>query len=348
MTTCPLGHLTTNKNQMHKKIYYLTGGLALLAVFFVSVYAIVEIRSQDKEYNGLFSRHMKVFAPEVPASADFSGEAAPMGLCYVKEAFDREIMASTFMHSSTIMMFKRAYRWFPVIEPILKQNGIPDDFKFVVLAESNLINVVSPAGAEGYWQFIKATGIKYGLEINEKVDERYNMEKATKAACDYFRDAYKDFNSWTLVAASYNRGIDGLGKALQYQKVSNYYDLYLNDETSRYIFRIMAIKEVYNHPVKYGFYLRERDFYPQIACTPVVIDSSIRNLPSFAKHLSINYRILRELNPWIRNYSLPNKTRKSYTFLVPKEGALNSDILMKKVPIRETFFHDTLKINEVH
>ena len=333
---------------MIKKKYHILGGFGLLLVCAISVCAIMEVKNQDKEYIALFNRHMKVFSPEIPATANFAGEVVPMESYYVREAFDREIMAGTFMHSSTIMMFKRANRWFPVIEPILKKNGIPDDFKFLALAESNLNNVVSPAGAEGYWQFIKATGVKYGLEINDNVDERYNIEKATQAACDYFKDAFKEFSSWTLVAASYNRGIDGLGKALENQKVSNYYDLYLNDETSRYVFRIMALKEVYNHPVHYGFYLRERDFYPQLSSSPVVIDSSIDNLPAFAKHLAINYRILREMNPWVKNYSLPNKSKKTYIFLIPKEGALNYEMLMKKVPSRETFFHDTLKFNEVH
>ena len=333
---------------MQKKLYYTLGVLGLLLVCFISIYAIVEVKNQNNEYNALFNRHMKIFSPEAPSTANFAGEVVPMELYYVREAFDREIMASTFMHSSSIMMFKRANRWFPVIEPILKKNGIPDDFKFLALAESNLVNVVSPAGAEGYWQFIKATGMKYGLEINENVDERYNMEKATQAACDYFKDAYKIFNSWTLVAASYNRGIDGLGKALENQNVSNYYDLYLNDETSRYIFRIIAIREVYNHPVRYGFYLRQRDFYPQLNCRSVVVDSSIVNLPAFAKQMAINYRILREMNPWIKNYSLPNKSKKTYIFQFPKEGALNFETLMKKVPSGETFFHDTLKFNEVH
>ncbi len=333
---------------MQKKLYYTSGVLCLLLVCFISIYAIVEVKNQNNEYNALFNRHMKIFSPEVPATANFAGEVVPMELYYVREAFDREIMASTFMHSSSIMMFKRANRWFPVIEPILKKNGIPDDFKFLALAESNLVNVVSPAGAEGYWQFIKATGMKYGLEINDNVDERYNMEKATQAACDYFKDAYKDFNSWTLVAASYNRGIDGVDRALENQNVSNYYDLYLNEEPSRYVFRIIAIKEVYNHPVRYGFYLRQRDFYPQLNCRSIVVDSSIVNLPAFAKQMSINYRILRELNPWIKNYSLPNKSKKTYIFQFPKEGALNFETLMKKVPSGETFFHDTLKFNEVH
>jgi hypothetical protein len=151
-----------------------------------------------------------------------------------------------------------------------------------------------------------------------------------------------------MVAASYNRGLDGIQKALDNQNVSNYYDLYLNDETSRYVFRIMAIREVYNHPVQYGFYLRESDFYPPIPARLVTIDSSIGNLPAFARSLSINYRILREMNPWIKHYSLPNPGKKTYTFRIPKEGALSYKALMNKVPVRETFFHDTLRINEIH
>jgi len=333
---------------MLKKLYFVLGVAGLLMVCGICIFAAAEIKNHDKEYFALFGRHMKVFSPEIPVSANFAGEAVPLEVIYVKEAFDREIMAGTFMQSSTIMMFKRACRWFPVIEPILKKNGIPDDFKFLVLAESNLVNVVSPAGAEGYWQFIKTSGVRYGLEINEFVDERYNMEKATQAACNYFRDAYKNLNNWTLVAASYNRGIDGIGKALVKQKVNNYFDLYLNDETSRYVFRIIALKEIYNHPVRYGFYLRVRDFYPQINCRMVVIDSSINNLLVFAKRLSVNYRILREFNPWIRNYSLPNKSRKIFVFQIPKEGALNAEQVLKKVLPSEVFFHDTLKINEVH
>ncbi|MCX6267957.1 MAG: hypothetical protein NTW16_11455 [Bacteroidetes bacterium] len=156
------------------------------------------------------------------------------------------------------------------------------------------------------------------------------------------------FNSWTLVAASYNRGLEGLRKAIDNQKVSNYYDLYLNDETSRYVFRIMAIREVYNHPARYGFYLLESDFYPQIPAHLVTIDSSISNLPAFARAMSVNYRILREMNPWIKNYSLPNVLKKSYTFRIPKDGALSYELLMKEAPMSETFFHDTLKINEIH
>ncbi|MCK9218416.1 MAG: lytic transglycosylase domain-containing protein [Bacteroidales bacterium] len=331
-----------------KQSCLIFGGMVILILGLVAIVSFVDFKSKDREYENLFYRHTKVFAPELPLKANFSGEDVPMDIYYVKESFDREILANTFMHTSTILMFKRANRWFPVIEPILKRNGIPDDFKYLALAESNLANVVSPAGAEGYWQFIKPTGIKYGLEINENVDERYHITKATEAACHYFQDAFRTFKSWTLVAASYNRGIDGMSKALGAQKVHNYYDLYLNDETSRYVYRILALKEVYNHPVRYGFYLRIADFYPSIPTKSISVDSTIKDLPLFAKNLSINFRILRELNPWIQNYSLPNKSKKVYTILVPKEGTLRNSSTIKKVLSNETFFHDTLTINEVH
>ena len=332
---------------MKKNILHTGLGFFVAFVVFAGILAFVEIKNNDKEYQQLFMRHTKIFSPETPQKADFAGEKAPLDLFYVQEGFEREIMAGTFMHSSTTFMFKRAYRWFPVIEPILKKNNIPDDFKFIVAVESNFANVKSPAGAESFWQFIKITGQKYGLEINAEVDERYNLVKSTEAACKYFKDAYQVYKNWTLVAASYNRGVDGISKALEKQKVSSYYDLYLNEETSRYVFRILAFKEVYNHPGHYGFYLRERDFYPQIPCRMIVVDSSISNLSEFALKMKINYRILREFNPWIQGYTLPNKSKKIYVFLLPKEGGMSYESLLKKLPLKDTFFHDTLKMNEV-
>ncbi len=333
---------------MKNKLAYILSGVILILVSGIFIYGLTEDRSQDRDYRNLFYRHYRIIPPEVPAKLDFAGENMPLNLYYVRESLERELLANTYMHSSTIMMFKRANRWFPIIEPILKKNKIPDDFKYLVLAESNLVNVVSPAGAEGFWQFIKTTGIRYGLEITEEVDERYNVEKATQAACDYFRDAYEQYKSWTLVAASYNRGIDGVQKAIDKQKVSNYYDLFLVDETARYVYRIAAIKQVYLHPVQFGFYLRDSDLYPVIPTTTVTVDSGITDLVEFASKMKINYRILRELNPWIRRYSLPNKNKKSYVIRLPKEGAMKYELLMKSMTHSETFFHDTLKINQVN
>jgi membrane-bound lytic murein transglycosylase D len=332
---------------MKRKIRYIFGGIVLLVVCGTFICGITELKNLDRDYQELFRKHYRIFTPEVPEQADFAGESAPLELVYVRESFEREIFANTYMHSATILMFKRANRWFPLIEPILKKNNIPDDFKYLALAESNFANVVSPSGAEGFWQFIKPTGQKYGLEITEEVDERYNVEKATEAACKYFQEAYSKFNNWTLVAASYNRGLDGLSRALENQKVTSYYDLSLVDETARYVYRIMAIKEVYNHPTRFGYYLRAMDFYPPIPTFKVNVDSGISDLPDFAFKQKVNYRILREFNPWIRRYKLPNKSKKTYTFILPKEGYLNYNNLMKKMHQGETFFHDTLTINEI-
>jgi len=321
--------------------------LFVVLAAFVSLCSVVVVKNHDADYRALFGRHTRILSPEIPSSASFAGEEVPLDLYYVREAFEREIFANSFLHSTTIMVFKRANRWFPVIEPILKENGIPDDFKFLAVAESNLVNVTSAAGAEGYWQFVKPTGQKYGLEISEKVDERYHMEKATRAACAFIREAREKSGSWTLAAACYNRGTDGILRALENQKVNNYYDLYLNDETSRYVFRILAIKEIYNHPARYGFYLRQQDFYPPIPTREVTVDSAIADLPAFARAQSSNYRILRELNPWIRNYSLPNPSKKSYTLRFPLDGAISWQKLRKNMPESATFFHDTLTIDEL-
>ncbi len=331
---------------MKKKIQYILAGALLLAVISCFIYAKIEIKNIDQEYRTLFSRYYKILTPEIPAKIDFAGEKVPLDLFYVRESLDREILVNTYMHSSTTLMFKRACRWFPVIEPILKKNNIPGDFKYLALAESNLANVVSSAGAEGFWQFIKGTGQKYGLEITEEVDERYNLEKATEAACRYFHDAYEEYKNWTLVAASYNRGIDGVGKALEKQKVTNYFDTYLVEETSRYVYRILAIKQIYTHPTSYGFYLREKDFYPPLKTYTITVDSSISDLAAFAFKLKINYRILREFNPWLRRYSLTNKSGKPYLITLPQEGSLKAENLSKSIPGSETFFHDTLRIDQ--
>jgi hypothetical protein len=257
-------------------------------------------------------------------------------------------MINTFMHASTILMFKRANRWFPLIEPILKKHKVPDDFKFLALAESNFYNAVSPSKAEGFWQFLKPTAIHYGLEVNESVDERYNVAKSTEAACKYFLEAYEKYGNWTLVAASFNRGQEGLSDAVDNQKAKSFYELYLNDETSRYIYRIVALKEIYNHPVKYGLYLRASDFYPVIPTYTIEVDSPIHDIPAFALRNKVSYKVFRDFNPWLRKYTLPNKLKKTYEIVLPKEGALNSELLQISLVPSETYFHDTLKINEIH
>jgi membrane-bound lytic murein transglycosylase D len=227
---------------------------------------------------------------------------------------------NTYWQSQTMLVHKRANRWFPVISPILKKNGIPDDFKFLALAESAFLNNSSPAGAAGYWQFLEATAKSYGLEINDDVDERYNVEKSTEAACKYFKEAFASLGSWSLVAASYNMGISGVKRQVEKQRVKTYFDLLLNDETSRYIFRILALKEIVSKPVLYGYHFRKSDLYAPFPYTSVIVDSSITNLVDFAESQKINYKILKALNPWLRQNGLSNKLHKPYIIKILKPG----------------------------
>lgn len=247
---------------------------------------------------------------DFPAKLDFAGEETPLKISDVKERFDRELLVNVNLHASTILAIKRANRAFSVIEPILKKNGIPDDFKYLAVIESGLVNVVSPAGARGIWQFMPETAKERGMEVNENVDQRYDLEKSTQAACSYFLSAKVKFGTWTLAAASYNGGMAGVNKQIGIQKVSNYYDLLLSEETSRYIFRILALKEIMKNPVKYDFAIAPGDLYNILPTRKVAIDSTISDLADFGKREGINYKILKILNPWLRETKLLNETGK--------------------------------------
>ena len=255
-----------------------------------------------------------------PAQIDFAGERVPLQIADVQERLDRELLVNKHLNASTLLILKRAQRAFAIIEPILKKNGIPDDFKYVAVIESGLVNVVSPAGAKGIWQFMPDTAKEIGLEVNENIDERYHLEKATEAACAYFLKAKEKFCNWTLVAASYNAGGTGIKKQLDIQKVSNYYDLLLNDETSRYVFRILALKQIMEHPEQYGFPITEEEQYKIVATKKITIDSSVTDLASLAIQQGINYKILKIHNPWLRTTKMVNPTNKKYQLEIPLEG----------------------------
>ncbi|MFI5164670.1 MAG: lytic transglycosylase domain-containing protein [Bacteroidia bacterium] len=256
----------------------------------------------------------------IPKDLQFANEKVPVYDFTVTESMERELLVNTYFHSQTILMHKRANRWLPFIAAILQKNGVPDDFKYIALIESNLSNTVSPKGATGFWQFLDGSGKQYGLEINDEIDERYNIEKSTEAACKYFKDAYKTFGNWTLAAASYNSGMDGLKTQIDKQKVNSYYDLALNDETARYIFRILAVKEIISKPKEYGYQLRKKDLYPVIPTQKTQIDSSITDLADFAIKNKVSYKILKYFNPWLRKNFLSNKNKKSYFIEFPKPG----------------------------
>jgi membrane-bound lytic murein transglycosylase D len=291
--------------------------LLLFVVVKLFNYSSTNSSNNGKDY---INSHFKTFSLNIPKDLSFAGEKVPLTDYAIIESLDRELLINTYWQSQTLLLFKRANRWFPVIEPILKKNNIPDDFKYLAVVESGLTNIVSPAKATGYWQILEETGKNYGLAINENVDERYSMEKSTEAACRYFKEAYQKFNNWTLVAASYNLGIGGISGQLEKQKVQNYYDLYLIDETTRYVFRVLAVKDILSRPEAYGFVIRKKDLYPTIPVKKLQIDSSISDLTNFAISQGINYKILKLLNPWLRGSSLDNPDKKTFSIQLPKKG----------------------------
>ena len=253
------------------------------------------------------------YSIRVPSSIDFAGEQVPLHIDDVKERLERELLVNSYYHSNTFLMLKRMTRWFPVIEPILAEEGVPDDFKYLCVAESGLANVTSYAGAKGFWQFLEGTGKEYGLEINSEVDERYHVEKSTRAACKYLKWAKNKFGSWTEAAASYNMGVAGLNRQMNRQHEDDYYDLLLNNETSRYVFRILALKEVLRSPSNYGFIISPVDQYQPYQYNEVLVDSSVDDWAVFAKKYGTNYKTLKKLNPWLRDTNL---TVKYNTYLV--------------------------------
>jgi hypothetical protein len=282
---------------------------------FTTANSTTESELSEKQWEGNY----KVFALPTPENVMFAGEEVPIKIIDVGEKLDRELLVNTYWHSNTFLMMKRANRWFPVIEPILEENGIPDDFKYLALIESGLTNAVSPAGATGFWQFLKSTGQSYGLEINGEVDERYHVEKATEAACKYLNQGHEKYGSWALVAASYNMGMNGLSKQLEKQKVESYWDLLLNRETSRYVYRILAVKEILNSPDTYGFILSDEDLYEPYLTKNVEVSEAVTSFADFANEREINYKILKTLNPWLQKSYLTNNNKRTYQIKIPQD-----------------------------
>lgn len=272
----------------------------------------------DEVYQSGFEENTKVFAVKIPRNIKFAGEKVPLDRFYVEEALEREITVNTYFHSSSIFLLKKANRWFPVIEPILKEHNIPEDFKYLAVAESGLSQVVSPAGATGFWQIMKQTGRELGLEINDDIDQRYDVELATIAACKYLNKSYEKYGSWTTVAASYNAGMNRVSKELDRQQQDTYYDMIFGEETGRYVYRILAIKALLENPEDYGFYLRNKDLYKPFKLDKIEIDSAITDIPAFARSYDLNYKEFKIYNPWIRQAYLANKSRRTYRISIPK------------------------------
>ena len=251
---------------------------------------------------------------------DFAGEEVPTFMADVQERLDKEMITNMNYHTNTTLVIKRANKVFPIIEPILKKYGVPDDFKYLAVIESSLVNAVSPAGARGVWQFMPATAKEKGMEVSDEVDERYHLEKSTEAACKYLLVAKEKFGSWTLAAASYNGGMNGISKKMEEQEVADYYDLLLTEETSRYVFRILALKEIMSKSEKYGFNIPNEALYYNIPTKKIVIDSSITDLAKFAKTQGVNYKILKIHNTWLRDKKLTVTTGKKYEIEIPTSG----------------------------
>lgn len=256
-------------------------------------------------------------APQLPLAPVLCGEPVPMDVFGVRESLDRELVVNAYHHSSTMLYMKRANRWFPVIEPILAEEGIPDDMKYLAVIESGLAQAVSPSGASGFWQFMKRTAPAYGLEVNDEVDERYHVAASTRAACAYLREAHERFGSWALAAASYNMGMAGVDRELAKQGVATYWDLHLNPETARYVYRLLAIKEVFEDPKRFGFELAADDLYPPLATKEVEVDQTISDLSAFAREQGTTLKALKALNPWLTDDFLPISAGNSYRIALP-------------------------------
>jgi membrane-bound lytic murein transglycosylase D len=296
---------------------FLTFGTMVLIGFIVLAFTSQPVLENE---GSTFENDYNIYALEIPEVLDFSGESMPLQSPDIRERIDRELLVNTYWQSNGLLLFKRSHKYFPVIEPILKSYGIPNDFKYLALIESGLQNVTSPAGAKGFWQIMKPTGKEYGLEINSNVDERYDFEKSTHVACQYILKAKEKFGNWTLAAAAYNAGITGISKRLEDQNVSGYYDLLLGEETGRYLFRIVALKEIFSTPKKYGFNFDETHLYTLPETYEVKVDTAITDIVKFAESFGLNYKQLKMHNPWLRDPFLNNKTRKLYTLKIPKKG----------------------------
>ncbi len=257
----------------------------------------------------------------IPDEVTFMGERVPMEYFDVRESLDRELLVNSYFHSQTLRFLKMAPRFVSIIQPILEADTIPTDFIYLALAESGFNpTIVSPAGAVGFWQFMKGTATDYGLEVNREIDERYHIEKSTQAACQYLKDSYEKYGSWTMVAASYNAGRNFIDRQIERQKESSYFDLLLGEETSRYVFRILALKIIMENPEDYGFKVSKDEIYPMWDVKTVTIDGPVKDFADFAKEHGTNYKILKMLNPWLRETYLTNSSGKTYVIKIPAKG----------------------------
>lgn len=296
---------------------YVIGGAvgALLVLFVFGLYSFTSAESKADGWR-LFSQTVQSF--KVSDTISFADDQVDLTRYDIKEKFDREILSIIYRHSYTLLSLKRANRYFPIIEPILKENGVPEDFKFLALTESNFDpRALSPVKAAGFWQLMPETAKELGLKVDDEVDERYDIEKSTIAACKYLKRAHDKYGDWLLVAASYNAGMGRISRELEKQKAESFFDLWLNTETGRYIYRILAIKTFLNEPQRYGYYLSKDEYYPVVKMRKLVVDTTVTDLAEFASQVGAPYVQLKELNPWLRDRKLTVKQGESYEIMLP-------------------------------
>ena len=329
------------------KVLLLVAATSLLLMIVIAfVMSIVAIKTANKRPVSLEQIVIQSHDIEFCDDIFFAGERVPLEMFNIRERYERELLSNTYFHSNTMVLLKRSKRWFPVIEPILKEYGIPEDFKYLCVIESYLSNVVSPAGAAGFWQFMKSTAQEYGLEVNKEVDMRYNVELETEAACKYFLKAYERFGSWTLVAAAYNAGSARVAKFMREQGVDSYYDLLMAEETERYVFRILAIKTIFENPEKYGIYVSNSLAYEPYRYSIVKVKEDVDSWAEFAKEHDITYKLLKVFNPWLRSNTLHVKKGKVYEIKIPKKPFnMTHGHIMNLIGDEQFFDNDSL-VNE--
>jgi len=299
---------------MQKNISYIL----LILLIGLLIFGWNRVTQQEQvQLPGNNEQYYRIVSLPIPDTLTFSGEEVPLDLFYVHEALDRELMVNTYWHSATLLLIKKSYRYFPLFDSILRKHNIPVDFKYIAIIESGLSNVVSPAGVVGFWQFLKGTGKDYGLEIDDDVDERYHIEKSTEAACAYLLASYNSYGNWTLTAASYNAGQRGINRQIDQQKTTSFYDLLLSDETSRYIYRILAMKLILEKPQEYGFYVKPNEVYLPIPTKKVMVNQRVDDWAVFANDQHISYKLLKQFNPWLRESYLKNRKNKTYYIDIP-------------------------------
>ena len=309
---------------MKPKLLIIISSLLIGSLGFYAIYNVMAQRNAAEtdnysapQYEPQIHYENLLAPPPLPDRIDFCNEKVPLHLYWVKEGLDRELITQCYQHSRTLLTLKRSTRFLPVIEKILKEENVPDDLKYLCIAESNLENVVSAAKAEGFWQFLETTGKIYDLEINEQVDERYHLEKATRAACRHLQKLKNRFGNWALAAAAYNMGENGLEKKIKEQQIDNYWNLHLNQETARYLYRCIAYKLIFENQALYNIRMSSSDFYKPIDYKEVVVERSIEDLRTYCTENNILYRQLKELNPWLRNTKLTVHANKSYILKIP-------------------------------